>query len=151
MRPFLASSSKARKRLASMTPHSSIPLRDSAAPLTRLALSTTTRTAIPLRDLPGLRPATSLPACGGAMQNKNKPAIERARCWFISFCGEGGIRTPGAFQLNSFQDCRNRPLYHLSKRFFPIRDCKYRYFPETCKIYFFLSSVAKNLYWKRIR
>ena len=29
-------------------------------------------------------------------------------------CGEGGIRTPGAFQLNSFQDCRNRPLYHLS-------------------------------------
>ena len=30
-------------------------------------------------------------------------------------CGEGGIRTPGAFQLNSFQDCRNRPLYHLSK------------------------------------
>ena len=30
-------------------------------------------------------------------------------------CGEGGIRTPGAFQLNSFQDCRNRPLYHLSR------------------------------------
>ena len=29
-------------------------------------------------------------------------------------CGERGIRTPGAFQLNSFQDCRNRPLYHLS-------------------------------------
>ena len=32
-------------------------------------------------------------------------------------CGEGGIRTPGAFQLNSFQDCRNRPLYHLSNIF----------------------------------
>ena len=32
-------------------------------------------------------------------------------------CGERGIRTPGAFQLNSFQDCRNRPLYHLSKNF----------------------------------
>ena len=29
-------------------------------------------------------------------------------------CGEGGIRTPGTFQFNSFQDCRNRPLYHLS-------------------------------------
>ena len=39
MRPFLASSSKARKRLASMTAHKSLPLRDSAAPLTRLALS----------------------------------------------------------------------------------------------------------------
>ena len=32
-------------------------------------------------------------------------------------CGEGGIRTPGAFQLNSFQDCRNRPLYHLSSMY----------------------------------
>ena len=34
---------------------------------------------------------------------------------FSVCCGERGIRTPGAFQLNSFQDCRNRPLYHLSK------------------------------------
>ena len=32
-------------------------------------------------------------------------------------CGEGGIRTPGASQLNSFQDCRNRPLYHLSSMY----------------------------------
>ena len=44
-------------------------------------------------------------------------------------CGEGGIRTPGAFQLNSFQDCRNRPLYHLSSIVFPAevfseRECK---------------------------
>ena len=30
-------------------------------------------------------------------------------------CGEGGIRTPGASQLNGFQDRRNRPLCHLSK------------------------------------
>ena len=29
-------------------------------------------------------------------------------------CGEGGIRTPGTLPFNSFQDCRNRPLYHLS-------------------------------------
>ena len=34
---------------------------------------------------------------------------------YTLYCGEGGIRTPGASQLNSFQDCRNRPLYHLSK------------------------------------
>ena len=32
------------------------------------------------------------------------------------YCGEGGIRTPGGSHLNSFQDCRNRPLYHLSCR-----------------------------------
>jgi len=30
------------------------------------------------------------------------------------FSGERGIRTPGGFTLNSFQDCRNRPLCHLS-------------------------------------
>ena len=29
-------------------------------------------------------------------------------------CGEGGIRTPGGFHLNGFQDRRNRPLCHLS-------------------------------------
>ena len=30
------------------------------------------------------------------------------------FGGERGIRTPGASQLNGFQDRRNRPLCHLS-------------------------------------
>ncbi len=29
-------------------------------------------------------------------------------------CGESGIRTPGGLHLNSFQDCRNRPLCQLS-------------------------------------
>ena len=29
--------------------------------------------------------------------------------------GRGGIRTPGGFPLNGFQDRRNRPLCHLSK------------------------------------
>ena len=28
--------------------------------------------------------------------------------------GERGIRTPGGLTLNSFQDCRNRPLCHFS-------------------------------------
>ena len=32
----------------------------------------------------------------------------------VILCGEGGIRTPGTLPFNSFQDCRNRPLYHLS-------------------------------------
>ena len=40
-----------------------------------------------------------------------------------SSCGERGIRTPGGSHLNSFQDCRNRPLYHLSNRTAKI--CKY--------------------------
>ena len=31
-------------------------------------------------------------------------------------CGERGIRTPGASQLNGFQDRRNRPLCHLSSK-----------------------------------
>ena len=29
-------------------------------------------------------------------------------------CGERGIRTPGALQLNGFRDRHNRPLCHLS-------------------------------------
>ena len=34
------------------------------------------------------------------------------------YCGETGIRTPGASQHNGFQDRRNRPLCHLSKTSF---------------------------------
>src|SRR5258708_516184 len=36
--------------------------------------------------------------------------------------GERGIRTPGGFHLNSFQDCRNRPLCHLSGRKIKVSD-----------------------------
>jgi hypothetical protein len=32
--------------------------------------------------------------------------------------GEGGIRTPGTFRFNGFQDRRIRPLCHLSARAF---------------------------------
>lgn len=41
-------------------------------------------------------------------------------------CGERGIRTPGASQHGSFQDCCNRPLYHLSSgcRLLPETECK---------------------------
>ncbi len=34
----------------------------------------------------------------------------------ILSCGERGIRTPGPFTVNGFQDRRNRPLCHLSGR-----------------------------------
>ncbi len=37
---------------------------------------------------------------------------------FNVYCGETGIRTPGASQHNGFQDRRNRPLCHLSKTSF---------------------------------
>ena len=68
---------------------------------------------------PGFRRAkgapTSLPACGGALQKTKKISAQASLALiFFVFCGEGGIRTPGGFHLNSFQDCRNRPLYHLS-------------------------------------
>ncbi len=33
-------------------------------------------------------------------------------------CGERGIRTPGPVTVNSFQDCRNRPLCHFSLKIF---------------------------------
>jgi hypothetical protein len=32
----------------------------------------------------------------------------------LKLCGELGIRTPGPVTVNSFQDCRNRPLCQLS-------------------------------------
>ena len=49
------------------------------------------------------------------MKGQRKKHKKTSEIPFRSFCGEGGIRTPGASQLNSFQDCRNRPLYHLSR------------------------------------
>ena len=33
---------------------------------------------------------------------------------YTLICGERGIRTPGTSRYGSFQDCCNRPLYHLS-------------------------------------
>ena len=45
---------------------------------------------------------------------KNKTDdICRLPC-LVVLSGERGIRTPGASQLNGFQDRRNRPLCHLS-------------------------------------
>ena len=46
-------------------------------------------------------------------QENEKPADFQRVSKFVS--GERGIRTPGTSQCGSFQDCCNRPLYHLSK------------------------------------
>ena len=44
-------------------------------------------------------------------------------------CGGRGIRTPGPVTVNSFQDCRNRPLCHSSNKSvllgFSVSGCKY--------------------------
>ena len=42
-----------------------------------------------------------------------KQETHNISCGF-SFGGERGIRTPGGVTLNSFQDCRIRPLCHFS-------------------------------------
>ena len=47
-------------------------------------------------------------------RTKNPQLALRVQC--DASCGEGGIRTPGSVTFNSFQDCRNRPLCHLSGR-----------------------------------
>lgn len=46
----------------------------------------------------------------------------------LIFSGERGIRTPGPVTVNSFQDCRNRPLCHFSSmllQLVPHCGCKY--------------------------
>jgi hypothetical protein len=42
---------------------------------------------------------------------KRKPTVAKA---MVGESGELGIRTPGPVTVNSFQDCRNRPLCQLS-------------------------------------
>ncbi len=51
---------------------------------------------------------------GDAKQEKRTGArVNSAPVSFV-LCGERGIRTPGSFHFNSFQDCRFKPLTHLS-------------------------------------
>ena len=57
----------------------------------------------------------------------------------IALCGERGIRTPGTSQCGSFQDCCNRPLYHLSRRplwaaFLSKAMQRYGFFPKRASI-----------------
>ena len=65
--------------------------------------------------------------------------------------GERGIRTPGPVTVNSFQDCRNRPLCHFSNKsgqrvsllavaniatFFDYRNIFYLKMADFCKVAF---------------
>ncbi len=48
----------------------------------------------------------------------------------LIFCGESRIRTCGTSRYDGFQDRCNRPLYHLSKKFYilhPLIDLNYRF------------------------
>ena len=45
----------------------------------------------------------------------------------ISTGGERGIRTPGPVTVNSFQDCRIRPLCHFSNKSHPFAECGCKY------------------------
>ena len=47
----------------------------------------------------------------GVRENKKPPQ----KGGFCNFGGERGIRTPGPFRVNGFQDRRFRPLSHLSR------------------------------------
>src|SRR5690606_8614397 len=50
------------------------------------------------------------------IKKADKHSVYRLLVEFKLFpSGERGIRTPGGVTLNSFQDCRNRPLCHFSK------------------------------------
>ena len=51
------------------------------------------------------------------MQQRPIPdgGAKKSSVFTLLFCGGGGIRTPGTFQYNSFQDCRHRPLGHASE------------------------------------
>ena len=51
---------------------------------------------------------------------KNKPPLIVGV--YKGLSGERGIRTPGGVTLNSFQDCRIRPLCHSSNN-----GCKYMF------------------------
>ena len=57
--------------------------------------------------------------------------------FWIIFCGERGIRTPGTSQYNGFQDRRDRPLCHLSiGMLYFLKRCKDTAFFEITKYKF---------------
>ena len=68
---------------------------------------------------------------------------------YKAYCGERGIRTPGGVTLNSFQDCRIRPLCHFSNS-----GGKYKtlfLFIKTLSVFNFKkkpSKKRKNLYFQ---
>ena len=50
--------------------------------------------------------------------------IKRPKGSLYEYGGEGGIRTPGWFPINGFQDRRFRPLSHLSVNYVNFISCR---------------------------
>ena len=62
--------------------------------------------------------------------------------------GELGIRTPGPVTVNSFQDCRNRPLCQLSKKNISVFQwCKYKTLLYNDQI--FSVKIFQNIHYQR--
>ncbi len=61
------------------------------------------------------RAIASMAFCEGRQETIEKPTVTSGLL-NRSLSGERGIRTPGTSRYGSFQDCCNRPLYHLSKK-----------------------------------
>jgi hypothetical protein len=70
-----------------------------------------TKKSLLLRKLGFLFSSPRLIASAQTRRENKKPRFQRG---FLCFGGERGIRTPGGVTLNSFQDCRIRPLCHFS-------------------------------------
>ena len=87
---------------------------------------------------------------GDAKQEKRTGArVNSAPVSFV-LCGERGIRTPGSFHFNSFQDCRFKPLTHLS---FPlVWECKDILKKHLLKKKLILQGLILRLWrpWRRI-
>ena len=75
----------------------------------------------------------------------------------MCICGELGIRTPGPVTVNSFQDCRNRPLCQLSVAKVRLQILKttefYNFYKTVClnkvlKNYIFNSTIIETKYCK---
>ncbi len=66
----------------------------------------------------GFEPALSRPPDAHFNRAKLHPEFKQKTLNFHSgSSGERGIRTPGGVTLNSFQDCRIRPLCHFSNAY----------------------------------
>ena len=64
----------------------------------------------------------------------------------MCICGELGIRTPGPVTVNSFQDCRNRPLCQLSGAKIRVQILKTREFEIFYKIIFINKILDKTIF-----
>ena len=94
---------------------------------------------------PGLIDITKLQLAPKLAPKNEKPCKSND---YRVFGGELGIRTPGPVTVNSFQDCRNRPLCQLSKKNISIFQwCKYKTLLYNDQI--FSVKIFQNIHYQR--